>query len=69
MLKMILGNIDLHKKSMKRVLSKLLYYNFTTEDLKRMTKEKVYFERPKEFEHSWQGERIYLKMKEKYYEV
>jgi len=70
MLKMILNNINMNKESMKRVLSKMLYYNFNTEDLKKMTKTDIRFERPKPFEDSWYGEKIYLKMKKgKYYEI
>jgi hypothetical protein len=68
LMKQILANVNFHKQSMKKLLSKMFYYNFTKEELQRIQKEGVMFHRPRKLDW-WDSQKIFLKCSGKYYEI
>jgi len=68
-IQMILKSIDFKRKNIEKLFTKMFYLNFTEQDLKRILKNKAKFELPKAFSRESEGEGIYLKVKNRYYEI
>jgi len=66
---MLLKSIDFRRGNLEKLLTRIFYFNFTEQDLERISRHKTKFKMPKAFEGRAEGESLYLKVKDKYYEV
>jgi len=69
LIKMILKSIDFRKGNLEKLLTRMFYLNFSEKDLQRILKQGGKFQRPKAFESKWEGESIYLKVGNRYYQM
>jgi len=69
LVKTIISSIDFKKENLIKSFRKMLYFNFTEKDLKKLSASKCLFEVPKQLRRSLEGERMYLKAKGRYYEL
>jgi len=69
--KILLQAINLNKKATRKLLGKILYTNFDEKTLQRIEKSGALFQRPREFNHHPEGQKMYLRIgnDKKYYEV
>lgn len=65
----IMSSIDFKKENLEKSFRKMLFFNFGEKDLERFKNNKCVFEIPKEFRNILEGERMYLKVRSKYYEL
>ncbi len=69
MLKMILKSVDFRKGNLEKLFTRMFYLNFSEKDLQRIMKHGGKFQRPKAFAGKWEGESIYLRVGDRYYQM